>query len=69
LNDDQRRRLAVKAKKLGRRELYELTPLVTPETPEMSKTGSNSKLKKLGKVIRKDLMYVPVHSKSGGALR
>lgn len=32
LNDDQRRRLAVKAKKLGRRLLHELTTLVTPET-------------------------------------
>jgi transposase InsO family protein len=32
LNDDQRRRLAVKAKKLGRRVLHELTTLVTPET-------------------------------------
>jgi putative transposase len=32
LNDDQRRRLAVKAKKLGRRVLDELTTLVTPET-------------------------------------
>jgi len=32
LNDDQRRRLAVKAKKLGGRELEELKTLVTPET-------------------------------------
>jgi putative transposase len=32
LNDDQRRRLAVKAKKLGRRLLRELTTIVTPET-------------------------------------
>jgi hypothetical protein len=32
LNDDQRRRLAVKAKKLGRRVLHELTTIVTPET-------------------------------------
>jgi len=32
LNDDQRRRLAVKAKKLGRRVLRELATLVTPET-------------------------------------
>ena len=32
LNDDQRRRLAVKAKKLGWRVLHELTTLVTPET-------------------------------------
>jgi hypothetical protein len=32
LNDDQRRRLAVKAKKLGRRVLHELATLVTPET-------------------------------------
>ncbi len=32
LNDDQRRRLAVRAKKLGRRVLHELTTLVTPET-------------------------------------
>ena len=31
LNDDQRRRLAVKAKKLGRRVLHELTTLVSPE--------------------------------------
>src|SRR5437016_11316288 len=32
LNDDQRRRLAVKAKKLGWRALHELTTIVTPET-------------------------------------
>src|SRR5215469_1419226 len=32
LNDDQRRRLAVRAKKLGRRVLRELATLVTPET-------------------------------------
>ena len=32
LNDDQRRRLAVKAQKLGRRVLHELATLVTPET-------------------------------------
>jgi len=32
LNDDQRRRLAVRAKKLGRRALHELATLVTPET-------------------------------------
>ena len=32
LNDDQRRRLAVRAKKLGRRVLNELATLVTPET-------------------------------------
>src|SRR5262249_17408159 len=31
LNDDQRRRLAVKAKKLGRRVLRELATLVTPD--------------------------------------
>jgi transposase InsO family protein len=31
-NDDQRRRLAVRAKKLGRRMLHELTTLVTPAT-------------------------------------
>ena len=32
LNGDQRRRLAVKAKKLGRRVLHELATMVTPET-------------------------------------
>ena len=32
LNDDQRRRLAVKAKKLGGRVLQESKTLVTPET-------------------------------------
>jgi putative transposase len=32
LNDDQRRRLAGKAKKLGWRVLHELTTIVTPET-------------------------------------
>lgn len=32
LNDEQRRRLAVRAKKLGRRVLRELATLVTPET-------------------------------------
>jgi len=32
LNHDQRRRLAVKAQKLGRRVLHELATLVTPET-------------------------------------
>jgi hypothetical protein len=32
LNDDQRRRLAVRAKQLGRRVLRELTTIVTPET-------------------------------------
>lgn len=32
LTDDQRRRLAVKAKKLGRRVLHELAIIVTPET-------------------------------------
>jgi putative transposase len=32
LNDDQRRRSAIRAKKLGRRMLHELTTLVTPET-------------------------------------
>jgi hypothetical protein len=32
LNDDQRRRLAVKAKKLGRRLLAEVATIVTPET-------------------------------------
>src|SRR6266700_2655028 len=32
LNDDLRRRLAVKAKKLGWRVLHELTTIVTPET-------------------------------------
>jgi hypothetical protein len=31
-NDDQRRRLAVKAKTLGRRVLAEIATLVTPET-------------------------------------
>jgi len=31
-SDDQRRRLAVRAKKLGRRMLHELTTLVTPAT-------------------------------------
>ena len=31
-SDDQRRRLAVKAQKLGRRGLHELATLVTPET-------------------------------------
>src|SRR5215469_13506237 len=31
-NDDQRRRLAVRAKKLGRRTLEELSALVTPAT-------------------------------------
>src|SRR5262249_42034517 len=31
-SDDQRRRLAVKAQKLGRRVLHELATLVTPET-------------------------------------
>jgi hypothetical protein len=31
-NDDQRRRLAVRAKKLGRHMLHELTTMVTPET-------------------------------------
>ena len=32
LNDDRRRRWAVKAQKLGRRVLHELATLVTPET-------------------------------------
>jgi hypothetical protein len=32
LNDDQRRRLAVRAKKLGWRVLHELTTIVTPQT-------------------------------------
>jgi len=32
LNDDQRRRLAVRAQKLGRRMLHELATLATPET-------------------------------------
>jgi putative transposase len=32
LNDDQRRRLAIRAKKLGRRVLRELATIVTPET-------------------------------------
>ncbi|MHB8653633.1 MAG: hypothetical protein ACYDA9_07125 [Terriglobia bacterium] len=32
LNDDQRRRLAVRAKKLSGRVLHELTTIVTPET-------------------------------------
>jgi putative transposase len=32
LNDDQRRRLAVRAKKLGRRVLREVATIVTPET-------------------------------------
>ena len=32
LNDEQRRRLAVKAKKIGRRTLAELKSLVTPDT-------------------------------------
>jgi putative transposase len=32
LNDDHRRRLGVRAKKLGRRVLHELATLVTPET-------------------------------------
>jgi hypothetical protein len=32
LNDGQRRRLAVRAKKLGRRALHELATIVTPET-------------------------------------
>jgi transposase InsO family protein len=32
MNDDQRRRLAIRAKKLGRRVLHELTTMVTPET-------------------------------------
>jgi hypothetical protein len=32
LNDDQRRRLAVRAKKLGRRVLHELATIVTPDT-------------------------------------
>ena len=32
LNDDQRCRLAVRAKKLGRRVLHELATIVTPET-------------------------------------
>ena len=32
LDDDQRRRLAVRAKKLGRRVLHELATIVTPET-------------------------------------
>jgi transposase InsO family protein len=32
LNNDQRRRLAVRAKRLGRRVLHELTTIVTPET-------------------------------------
>jgi transposase InsO family protein len=32
LNDDQRRRLAVRAKKLGWRVLHELSTIVTPET-------------------------------------
>jgi hypothetical protein len=32
LNDDQRRRPAVKVKKLGWRVLHELTTIVTPET-------------------------------------
>ena len=31
-NDDQRRRLAVRAKKLGWRMLHELTTIVTPAT-------------------------------------
>ena len=31
-SDDQRRRLEVKAQKLGRRVLHELATLVTPET-------------------------------------
>ena len=32
LNDDQRRRLAVRLKKLGKRVLYELATIDTPET-------------------------------------
>ena len=32
LNDDQRRRLAVKGKVLGRKALSELTTIVTPDT-------------------------------------
>jgi len=32
LNDDQRRRLAAKAKRLGRRVLAEVARIVTPET-------------------------------------
>ena len=32
LNDDQRRRLAAKAKRLGRRVLSEVARIVTPET-------------------------------------
>ena len=32
LNDDQRRRLAVKGKYLGRKALFELTTIVTPDT-------------------------------------
>jgi putative transposase len=32
LDDDQRRRLGVRAKKLGRRVLHELATIVTPET-------------------------------------
>jgi putative transposase len=34
LNDDQRRRLAAKAKRLGRRILEEVAGLVTPYGPE-----------------------------------
>ena len=32
LNDDQRRRLAVKGKSLGRKALFGLTTIVTPDT-------------------------------------
>jgi len=40
LNDDQRRRLAVKAKVLGRKLLEEVGTLVTPDTPSLrSRSG------------------------------
>lgn len=32
LNDEQRRRLAVKGKALGRKALYEIATIVTPDT-------------------------------------
>jgi len=40
LNDDQRRRLAVEAKVLGRKLLEEVGTLVTPDTPSLrSRSG------------------------------
>jgi hypothetical protein len=71
LNDDQRRRLAVRAKKLGRLVLHELATLVTPETllALIARKYDGSKQRAFGRPRTQDEIQQWVHDRDPTCMR